>query len=84
MITEMKTNDYIAAKLSTLLLLLLAYCFCAPQQACAQEETNIKVTVKLYTTDEKGKKRFFRSYVPIRQFYEAVVQLVIRDLILIL
>lgn len=51
----MKTNDYIAAKLSTLLLLLLAYCFCAPQQACAQEENNIKVTVKLYTTDKDGK-----------------------------
>lgn len=37
-----------------------------------------------YFLMEKGKKRFFRSYVPIRQFYEAVVQLVIRDLILIL
>ena len=52
----MKTNYYIAAKFSTLLLLLLAYCFCAPHQACAQEENNIKVTVKLYTTDKNGKE----------------------------
>ena len=52
----MKTNDYIAAKLSTLLLLLLAYCFCAPQLACAQDENEDYVTVTVKFYKEEGKK----------------------------
>lgn len=53
----MKTNYYIAAKFSTLLLLLLAACFCMPQKACAQKGKEyycVKVTVKLYAEDHNG------------------------------
>ena len=60
----MKTNDYIAAKFSTLLLLLLAACFCMPQKACAQDENEgyVTVTVKFY--QKEGKKEVPQVYSP--------------------